>query len=113
MSELVTPPGASGVKLFVKNAAGLPLAGAEVSVFGYDKTFVTNAEGRCEILQLGAGENTFTIEADGFKALTLKMELNTGTTSTKTVNMEPLFSGELNVGPVPAPAPTIVNADNA
>jgi hypothetical protein len=90
---MVEPQGASAVAADVTNSAtGLPLAGADVSVVGTDKSTVTDAGGRGEINQLASGPVQIKVSADGFTDQFINTTL-TGTRQRIDVSMVPLFAG--------------------
>ncbi|MEO5572818.1 MAG: carboxypeptidase-like regulatory domain-containing protein [Bacteroidia bacterium] len=98
VSQLVSPQGASAVKFHVANSEnGLPMTGVEIQLAGSDKKVTTNESGDAEMTQLAAGTPEFILKADGFSEKRVSMVL-TGTTKREDVSMEPLFTGEMNVG---------------
>ena len=78
----------------------IPLAGAEISVSGTERTVTTDSQGRAEMGQLPAGAITGTVAADGYNNIPFSLTLEAGTTGRVSVIMTPLFEGELRVGPV-------------
>ena len=102
MSELVTPRGASTLVVTV-TSNDMPLAGAEISVSGTERTVTTDSQGRAEMGQLPAGTITGTVAADGYNNIPVSTTLETGTTGRVAVAMTPLFDGAMKVGPVLTP----------
>lgn len=111
VSELVSPRGASTLVVTV-TTDDMPLAGAEISINGSDRTVTTDGNGRAEIGQLAAGNITGNVAADGYNTMPYSITLETGTTGRIAVAMTPLFTGELKVGPITTPvtaAPEPIN----
>jgi hypothetical protein len=109
VSQLISHQGPSAVKFHVTNTdSGLPIPGVEISLTGTDKKVTTNEQGDAEMNQLSSGDNEFLLKADGFPDKIISLVL-TGTTKHEEVSMEPMFTGEMNVGsdaaePQPQPA---------
>lgn len=76
----------------------MPQAGAEISIQGSYKTGISDAEGKTPFTQMPAGPGTAKITADGFPDMEIDFTLTAGTTTRITVDMQPLFTGEMTVG---------------
>lgn len=56
-----------------------------------------------------AGDGQATAVADGFNNIIIDYSLTAGTTTRITAQMQPLFTGEMNVGPEATPSSQPVN----
>ncbi|MEP7169399.1 MAG: carboxypeptidase-like regulatory domain-containing protein, partial [Bacteroidota bacterium] len=95
---LVKPATASALVVDITNSeTEMPLAGAQLTITGSNKTGTSNGEGRIEIGQLPAETINGTITADGFTQQPFTATLTGVTTRIKMV-MKPMFTGEMKVG---------------
>lgn len=91
--EIVTPPGAAGMKGSVKNGVTFEfVSGATVSMMiqgQASKVATTNAEGRYDFGNLPVGNYAGKVEASGYIVLEFEVSIQTGVTSYKHFTIMP------------------------
>lgn len=106
VSERMKPNGAPTLILTIESDTDQPLANADGSIIGTDKTGVSDGEGRIPFTQMTSGTGRAKIVADGYQEQFVDYTLTAGTTTRITVTMVPLFTGEMTVGSEPVTTPT-------
>jgi len=87
--NLITSPGAAGLKGVIRNSAGnAPLEGVTVTIVELAKTAVSDVDGSYDFSRIASGDFTVKFEKAGFTTVTLNaFRIPVGTTVTKDVVM--------------------------